>query len=382
MTNTYLHKMTNLQGIFFALLRLAIGSGKPLKTKLTADEWQAIYKLSEKQGLLGIMFQAVEKLPKALRPDENILFNWYGDCYQLECLNQHIDKTAIQVSQYYQEHGFRTCILKGQGNALLYPNPRRRTPGDIDIWLAPKTRRSGAYTSVVIRFVREHNSGAIACYHHVEAGMTDGVEVEVHYRPSYIQNLICNRRIQLWFREQMEEQSIHQENLADGGYINVPTPAFNRIYHIAHINTHILYEGIGLRQLLDYYYLLKQGFTKEEQQRDISLLKRFGLCQIASAVMFVMREVFALEEYYLLVPADERRGQFLLNEILEGGNFGWYDGRVSHDQGLLSRNILRLKRDIRLVNYFPSECLWEPVSRIYRFVWRVMHHGFDCKPSF
>ena len=370
--------MTNLSDLFFALLRLAIDKGQPLEKELTAEEWQAIYRMSGQQGLQGIMFQAVEKLPKALRPDEDLLFNWYGDCYQIECLNQHIDETAVQVSKYYQEHGFRTCILKGQGNALMYPNPRRRTPGDIDIWVTPKTRRSGACAGDVIRFVRERNPGAKACYHHIDAGMTDDVEVEVHYRPSFLNNLIHNHRLQKWFSEQADEQFCHQVELPDGvGGINAPKSAFNRIYLLAHISNHIIHEGIGLRQLLDYYYLLKLGFTKEEQQRDISLLKLFGLYQIAGAVMYIMREVFALEEQYLLVPADERRGQFLLNEVLEGGNFGWYDGRVSHDQGRLSKNIRRFKRDIRLLKYFPSECLWEPVFRIYHFAWRVKHHGFD-----
>ena len=33
------------------------------------------------------------------------------------------------------ENGFPNCILKGQGNALMYPDPYARVPGDIDIWL-------------------------------------------------------------------------------------------------------------------------------------------------------------------------------------------------------------------------------------------------------
>ena len=70
--------MTNMQGAFIALLRLAIDSGQPLEKKLTADEWQAIYEMSEQQGLLAILFQAVEKLHKSLRPDEDLLFTWYG----------------------------------------------------------------------------------------------------------------------------------------------------------------------------------------------------------------------------------------------------------------------------------------------------------------
>jgi hypothetical protein len=180
--------------------------------------------------------------------------------------------------------------------------------------------------------------------------------------------------MQRWFRQMAHEQMTHRIVLKPSSEeISVPTNAFNRIFQMAHISNHVIQEGIGLRQLLDYYYLLMQGFSEEEKMNDERLLRRFGLYHVASAVMYVLREIFGLPERQMIVPIDERRGQFLLEEIMIAGNFGKYDKRLEGYHSGIAKNISRLKRDVRFLRYFPSECLWEPIFRIYHFFWRKIH---------
>lgn len=142
------------------------------------------------------------------------------------------------------------------------------------------------------------------------------------------------------------------------------------------------------QQVVDYFYLLKSNTnltnktdketnTNRSNETNIAeLLEQLGLMEIAGAVMWVLKEVFGLEERYLIAPVDERRGRFLLDEIMEGGNFGMgvkqNAGWLGADKAI-GRNILRLKRDSRLLRYFPSECLWEPIFRIWHFGWRMTH---------
>ena len=79
----------------------------------------------------------------------------------LEKANVRLNDATIQVSEWFQKKGFRTCILKGQGNALMYSTPYSRTPGDIDIWVEGGDKR-------VISFVRSISPHEKACYHHIE----------------------------------------------------------------------------------------------------------------------------------------------------------------------------------------------------------------------
>ena len=41
--------------------------------------------------------------------------------------------------------------------------------------------------------------------------------------------------------------------------------------------------------------------------------------------MWILTEYFGMKHEKVLVPVDEKRGLFVLNEILQGGNFGKYD---------------------------------------------------------
>jgi len=363
---------------FFALLRLAIGSEDAFTTQLTQEEWQTIYEMANRQGLLGVLFEVMNVLPKEMRPDEDFLLEWYGDSFQLQLYNRDINKKAVQVSEYYEKNGFKNCILKGQGNTLLYPSPFSRSPGDIDIWCSP--------AKDVIRFVHKNNPQGRILYHHVDAGMIDDVEIEVHYRPAFMNNLLHNSRLQHWFANHADEQFQHVVELPEGvGKIRVPTNEFNIVFQLSHVYNHLLHEGIGFRQIIDYYYLLKayhdgRSLTSEslasvgsKHMDVVKTLRYLGLEKIGGAMMWLQHEILGLDEKYLIAPMNERLGKVLLGEILNGGNFGMYDEENIKADNQLKKNWQRIRRDIRMMRYFPSECLWEPVFRLYHFFWRLRY---------
>ena len=218
-----------------------------------------------------------------------------------------------------------------------------------------------------------------ACYHHIDYGDFNGVEVEAHYRPTFMNNLISNKRLQRWMQEHEDEQFGNRMSFPDqDGCISIPTWEFNVVFQLSHIYRHVIQRGIGLRQFIDYYYLLRSvENVKIEQFKNVSSTLRYlGLEKIAGAVMWVLSEVLGLEERYLIAPVDERRGRFLYGEIMRGGNFGQYDsdGRRKKEEGRVMRNFQRIKRDIHMVRYFPSECLWEPVFRQYHWFWRLRYN--------
>lgn len=351
---------------FFELLRYSIGASDKMR-HLSDEEWQTIYEMAMKQSLLGIVYAGISRLPVELLPPKMIKLSCFALAEKIAQRNAILDQVAVAVSAKFLNAGYDNCILKGQGNARMYPEPKNRTPGDIDIWLYGDIKK-------IIEFARRKFPKTKACYHHVDFGKYNGVEIEIHYRPAYINNLICNGRLQRWFRQKAHEQMTHRMVLqSPSEEISVPTLAFNRVFQMAHISNHIIQEGIGLRQLLDYYYLLMQGFSEEEKMNDERLLRQFGLYHVAAAVMYVLHEVFGLKQEQMIVPMDERRGRFLLEEIMISGNFGKYDKRLEGKRSAFDKNMSRLKRDFRFLRYFPSECLWEPVFRIYHFFWRISH---------
>lgn len=181
-----------------------------------------------------------------------------------------------------------------------------------------------------------------------------------------------NRRLQR-FMKSVGGESMSEVELPDGvGRIKIPSCEFNVVFQLSHIYRHVIQGGIGLRLIIDYYYLLKSE-ERSKNEGVLETLRYLGLEEIAGTVMWVLKDILGLSDEYLVAPVDERRGQFLYEEIMQGGNFGYYDKRVKHGNSALQRNLNRLKQDMRLVRYFPSECLWEPVFRVYHFFWRLAH---------
>ena len=102
-------------------------------------------------------------------------------------------------------------------------------------------------------------------------------------------------------------------------------------------------------------------------------LKELGLWKFAGAIMYIMQEVFGLSASRLIVPPNEKYGRFVLNEVLEAGNFGKHDARNRFGRSKLGHNLQRVYRDMRLVRYFPAEALSEPFFRVWHFFWRLKH---------
>lgn len=349
--------------LFFQILQYSIGvlNDNPMET--ASKEWHLLYKIAQQQSVLGILFFGIQRASTG-KPDKKLLLKWYVANERIRQNNKNANKAAVEITHLFRKQGFRTCILKGQGNTLNYPNPYIRTSGDVDVWVEGGHRK-------ILNWMQGHIEHPKFMYHHVKFKPVYGVAVEVHYRPSFMNNLIHNRRMQRWFESVADEQFRHVVELPDGaGSVCVPTNAFNRIYQMSHIANHFFQEGIGFRQILDYYYLLRQGFTEEERAHDEQLLKYLGLYNLTSAVMYVLQEAFDMESELLLVPANEKLGKFVMDEILQAGNFGQHDRRVKHRQGRWARSVQRLKRDMYLAKYFPSECLWEPVFRVWHWCWR------------
>lgn len=359
--------MLKQQKIFFDFLRFCIGSAKEIPDSLKEVDWKELYRIAQKQCLVGILFDGIKKLPaEHVGMKKELLLQWMAESQMMEKANVRLNDAAIQVSEWFRKKGFRTCFLKGQGNALMYPNPYSRTPGDIDIWVEGGDKR-------VISFVRSISPHEKACYHHIEFPSYKGVEVEVHYRPSFLLCFWHNRKLQKYYERVKEEQFSHRVMLGEQGEIAIPTAEFNLIFQLTHIYAHLMNEGIGLRQLLDYYYVLISDDLLLIRDRVQKELKKLGLWKFAGGIMYIMQEVFGMPVSRLIVPPNEKYGKFVLNEVLEAGNFGKHDARNRFGRSQLGHNLQRVYRDIRLVRYFPAEALCEPLFRIWHFFWRLKH---------
>lgn len=366
---------TCTRSILLDILRCALGTQESLSYKVSDKEWAKLFDLCQKQTIAGVVFIALDKLSRVgQKPPTPLLYEWIGLNEHIRQQNEKVNRDVAEVVKEFENDGFDCVLLKGQGNNLMCPDRFSRSPGDIDMWVRRNGQNSGIKETV--RYVKYHNPTGNACYHHVDYGLFNGTEVEVHYRPAFMFRPKHNRRLQKWFAEKADEQYQNKVELPNGvGNISVPTAEFNAVFQLSHVYNHLLHEGIGLRQIIDYFYVLRTIGNGQLTNDNLSTtLKRLGLWGMAGAMMWVQSEVLGLEDKYLIAPKDEKRGKIMLEEIMRGGNFGYYDAENKKAKNRFRKNVQRIKRDLRMMRYFPSECLWEPAFRIYHFLWRMRYN--------
>jgi hypothetical protein len=241
----------------FLFLNYSLGKKVDMSMVVAKIDWRQLYNFASRQALLGFCFDGIERLTKEFSEElkqnpmeRDLLMTWMGAAQQIRRQNMKVNAVAGKLFSMLREDGFRCCILKGQGNALMYPNPYSRTPGDIDVWVNASREQITEYAK------RHFELGDDIRYQHIETSV-DGVPIELHFFPGIMNNPIYNARLQKWFERNADLQCSNVVSLPDGiGEIAIPTTAFNVVYQLTHLYHHFFDEGIGMRQIIDYYYVV------------------------------------------------------------------------------------------------------------------------------
>ena len=126
--------------MIFDVLKYCLG-GKDNMSNVVADiNWRQLYSFASKQAILGLCFDSIERLAKEYSDElkqnpieRELLMTWMAKTLQIRRQNMNVNGVAAKLYSKFREDGLRCCILKGQGNAVMYPNPYSRTPGDIGV---------------------------------------------------------------------------------------------------------------------------------------------------------------------------------------------------------------------------------------------------------
>ena len=352
--------MGKSEKLLFELLRISTGAQKSLTHTYTEKEWEASLDIAIEQAITGVLVTAMEEIEdNSLLPTKPVLLQWIGNSQIIEQTSLKMEEAANAVVNYFHENGFACQILKGSAVARYYPQPLSRSSGDIDVWLDGGRKK-------IYNFARAFDKdGMLYCvnYHHIHFHLIEGVHIEVHVWPSFLSSPLRNYRL---------HQFCNQHRPTMGA--SMPSLAFDRVFILLHCYRHMCGDGVGFRQVMDYFFVLRQGFTEGEQVEAVKWIKKLGMGRFAGGLMWVLSEVFGLEKEYLIVEPNGKEGRFILNEILLTGNMGHSDNRSwGSKETALSRFFLNLKRDFYLAKHYPHEAVWQPFFSLWLYFWRLFN---------
>jgi len=355
--------------LFFELIRIALGKQTQFSHTPSEEEWNELYAEAKRQTLVGVLYDGLGYLSIDQKPPRQLLINWHAMTQKIINKNKLFNQNTVWVSQGWEKLGYRNVILKGQGNAQLYPDPMLRISGDIDIWLDGDRKK-------IAQYIRRHFPKLEVTRIEMKFPIRKNTPIEVHFQPSFLYDPFKNRKMQRYFRQQLAKPK--QMEVPGEGVINIPNDEMNLVFQLSHIYRHLFYEGIGLRQIMDYYYLcqmLTSSNGEALKRKVLPVIQELGLMDFCKALMWVLGEVFYMPAAQMLSEPDEKRGRFLLSEVLRAGNFGHSDIRVGNwsKMNRWERLTWGTRWSWRLIGQYPREVFWHPYYRISQYIWRIFN---------
>ena len=343
---------------FRKLLLISLGRIDSFEKVPTHRDWLMMFRMAKQQTLLGVLYDGIRRLPEEQRPQEGILNNWTELTGKIEEIHARHERHVRELADILKKLGLHGCLLKGTGLSHLYPVPDHRTCGDIDIWVR------GTHDSILDAFDQAGYGIWNILYQECKVDVFEDTVVEVHFHPSKMYNPWHNARLQRW----LEEHS----PIRDDAALTEPDARFNAVFCMAHMFRHYLEGGLGLRQMMDYYYVLRV-LDPADRQPVMDTLKRLGMGRFAAALMLSLQFNFGLEDGYLLCPPDRKLGRRLIEDAISMGNFGVLDtrNRAKKGEGPVGRFFRKNGRVFSNLRYYPGEVLWSPFARLSQFVWRL-----------
>lgn len=377
--------------IFYQLIRVALGTQFALNRLPSEAEWDELFAMSQKQSLVGITFIALQKMGAdadegfaRIGISEDTYFTWLEVAAQINMKNELVNRQCAIAQQKLMADGFRSFIMKGQANAALYGDLQPfRQSGDIDIYVEGGFHKVNAYVQRISPTKKVNRL-------EIQLNAFEETSVEIHYKPFYMPSPIDDRNLQQFFSKELESCFTNQITLSNSNntQVSAPTPAFNMVHQLVHIWHHFFTEGVGMRQLMDYYFVLQTSSKVQgskgaysaaelaEVQEVTNLIHSLGLTHFTQGLMHIMQSVFGLPQEYLLCEPDALWGECILKEVMHKGNFG----KISEDNLLaLSKRDRFLEKARFAFRYRAlgnSPWLWIPIRSIADRIW-MKRYGFQ-----
>lgn len=370
-----------------------IGEGQmiELQNRVLDERCEVLLKKLEKYGLHGTILkgQGIAKLYNNLSDDLNL-----DD-------NQKFLRPAEQATKVERENSrIKSTSTDNKDNLGAL-----RQPGDIDVCVDCGLKKALAFAKATGQKNVDWD------YKHLHLNVWGDTEVEMHYRVEVLLNLWKNRRLQKWFKAHTDELFGHTDSTENTeisskhelpliGHelpiiaslntigtnnentdktdrtdrMTTPTVEFNVFYILLHIYRHFLYEGVGMRQIVDYYFVLKavantDGTNSTDYARET--VSQFGMEKFAKGLMWVMKETLGMPSEWMLWEPDQKEGEYILKQVMKGGNFGHYDERLNHGGGKLGAVKAILTHNLHLLTHYPSDVIWAPVWIVWHKLWKI-----------
>lgn len=355
--------------LFIELLRMSLGTCEKMSRVPSAYEWEQLLVKAEEQAIVGVMLSGIEKLPPEQMPPLELKLQWIGETQITEATNKEHRKVIAKTRDCLEKGGVMMALMKGLVCAARYPHPERRDCGDIDFVVAED---DFARTLDLLEKIGTVDRELIHEHH----GMVfvDDVTLEPHYKVHNFQNPAVDKAMREMFAEVFPQKLVFLD--LKGEKVHVFPADFECVVLVGHMVNHVYAEGLGLRQVIDFYYWLKVHGERLRADNELwSGLRRMKMERAFRVFVRICEEYLGLDEALLGLNYTEKEKRFatkMMDDVMRVGNFAQSIDYLGENDSLrpIRSYLWVVGRCCKLSYLCPAEARWWPVSKVRRFLWK------------
>ena len=242
--------------------------------------------------------------------------------------NAKVDFEHVRICSIMKNAGLPCTILKGFSSALYYPDPLMRSMGDVDFLV--DTDNFEEANKVLIENGYEA-TGKNHDVHDIYLGKI--CRCEMHFQPSGIPEGKSGVKVRKYLSGLIENSEIIQTEL---GELTVPSTYHHGLIILLHMCHHLTGDGLGLRHLCDWAVFLNTLGEEKFLEMFEKTIRSIGLWKFAKTMTFISCKYLGLSGMEWAKDTDKRLADYILIDIIIGGNFGQKHADRSHESLLIS----------------------------------------------
>jgi len=256
--------------LMLELLRSSLNERPPQLPALTTEDWEKIYWLSRKHGVVTMINDVIEQLPEAEKPQGDIALSWELSAERTHYHFAHQEKVLESIRKKADEAGIHMILIKGMGLAKLYPKPNSRACGDIDIYFPNNYQKGNEILG---------NPDATLDGKHAEMAI-DGVTVENHLH-FLDQNYISQRKAEKYILSTLKDAT------PDGDL----SPMGNMVYLLMHTVCHLTAKiKLPLRNVVDWGIFLKSYQQQLDPKKCHNVMRSIHMDEAFNILTYLAEE--------------------------------------------------------------------------------------------
>ncbi len=340
---------------FFALLRIGLETEQPTEAvaadfcELSLRDWRELMNMAVKQGALAIVFDGFHTLvdrygkegvaPRLDLDDREVLiYEWIAGMTQVEYQNRQQREVMDDMASKWAAQGCRVMVFKGQACATMYPQPRHRSPGDIDCYLFEDYARGNDIARKAGANVNErwYQHSQI----HYKGEMFENHQYFVHTREG--------KRSKLLQKELEDTLKIEINNNPKierlSKYVVLPPGQWTAMFLTYHACAHFISEGLRIKQLLDWAMFLKKHQDDVDWNAFYAFCERHHLRRFADAATAICVEHLGINITNPAITVSSPYAEKMLHSALYDDDYVFGSGKGGwHNRWHLVKNLFQYR---------------------------------------